>query len=165
MARRFKNCTINTDDMSLFTELTFENTAVIGEKLMESFKNGEFDAIEVAYGQFKNAAMQNFVVEPFLPVAPIETVGKKVTADFEFEPSKQQLLETMVPSILKMQLFKCCLDTHASEHGARMTSMDKATENANELLKELKINYNKARQEAITKELSEIVGGAIALEG
>jgi F-type H+-transporting ATPase subunit gamma len=164
-ARRFKNCTVNTDYMSLFSELTFDNTAVIGESLMTAFKSGEYDAIEVAYGQFKNAAMQNFVVEPFLPVAPMETTGKKTTADFEFEPSKTQLLETMVPSILKMQLFKCCLDTHASEHGARMTSMDKATENANELLKDLRINYNKARQEAITKELSEIVGGAIALEG
>jgi F-type H+-transporting ATPase subunit gamma len=165
MTRRFKGANIITDHVNLFDKLTFDNTAAIGEQLMAAFKTGDYDAVEIAYGQFKNAAMQNFVVEQFLPIAKLEDTGKKSKADFEFEPSKEQLLETMVPIILKMQLFKCCLDTHASEHGARMTAMDKASENANELLKELKIGYNKARQEAITKELSEIVAGATALEG
>ncbi|MEY4927608.1 MAG: hypothetical protein RI894_2044 [Bacteroidota bacterium] len=164
MQRRFKNATVNTDYIDLFTALTFDNSSKAAQRLMDEFSAAKFDAIEIAYGQFKNAGMQHFVVEPFLPVAKMEAKGKKTTADFEFEPSKSALLETMVPSILKMQLHKCCLDTHASEHGARMTAMDKATENANDLLKELKINYNKARQEAITKELSEIVGGAAALE-
>lgn len=164
MQRRFKNATVNTDYIDLFSDLSFSNSSRAAESLMQAFTANKFDAIEIAYGQFKNAAMQNFVVEPFLPVQKIETIGKKTTANFEFEPSKSSLLETMVPSILKMQLHKCCLDTHASEHGARMTAMDKASENANDLLKELKINYNKARQEAITKELSEIVGGAAALE-
>ncbi len=164
MQRRFKNATVNTDYIDLFSALTFDNSSKAAEMLMQGFAANKFDAIEIAYGQFRNAAIQNFVVEPFLPVAKMETTGKKTSANFEFEPSKNALLETMVPSILKMQLHKCCLDTHASEHGARMTAMDKASENANELLKELKINYNKARQEAITKELSEIVGGAAALE-
>ena len=163
--RRYSGkATVITDHFNLFAELNFDNTALIAERLMDAFSNKEYDAIEIAYGQFKNAASQNFIVEPFLPVAKMEAQQSGRKADFEFEPSKSQLLEHLIPSILKSQLFKCCLDTHASEHGARMTAMDKASENANELLKELKINYNKARQEAITKELSEIVGGAAALE-
>ena len=164
MARRFGSATVNTEHIDLFSALTFENTAAIAEQIMADFSDKKFDAVAIAYGQFKNAGVQNFIVEPFLPVASPTKTTQKAIVDFGFEPSKEELLATMVPSILKMQLFKCCLDTHASEHGARMSAMDNATENANELLKELKINYNKARQEAITKELSEIVGGAMALE-
>ena len=121
----------------------------------------------MAYGRFKNAAMQFPEAEQFLPVRKLEVVKgeKKAKADYIFEPDKSSLLQELVPSILQTSFYKYVLDTHASEHGARMTAMDKATENANELLKSLKINYNKARQEAITKELSEIVGGVAALGG
>ena len=117
------------------------------------------------YGSFKNAATQIPASEAFLPVPKIESKGGKATkADYIFEPGKEELLEHLVPSILQTQFFKALLDTHAAEHGARMTAMDKATENAGELLRELKISYNKARQEAITTEILEIVGGAAALE-
>ena len=125
------------------------------------------------YSRFKNAAVQFAEVENYIPVETnkAEKTSKEVEpaaarkADYIFEPNKQALLEQLIPSILQNQLQKCCLDTNASEHGARMTAMDKATENAEDIVKELKISYNKARQEAITKELSEIVGGAAALEG
>jgi len=135
---------------------------------MDEFSSGKIDAVNVAYGEFKNAAVQFYKVEQFLPIEKIEPEAsgeKKFSTNFTFEPNQQKLLEDMVPSILRTQFHKYLLDTHASEHGARMTAMDKATENADDLLKELKINYNKARQEAITNEISEIVGGAAALEG
>ena len=136
---------------------------------MDSFEAGDFDVIDAAYGRFKNAAVQFPECVQFLPVAKLEGTksdsGPKHKADYIFEPNKEDLLKHLVPSILQTQFQKFLLDTHASEHGARMTAMDAATENAEELVKELKISYNKARQEAITKELSEIVGGAAALEG
>ena len=123
--------------------------------------------IEVAYGRFKNAGMQFAEAEQFLPVKKLEKEpgASKTRADYIFEPDKESLLDHLVPSILQTQFQKFLLDTHASEHGARMTAMEKASENAEEMLKELKITYNKARQESITRELSEIVGGAAALEG
>mgnify|MGYP006316087511 CR=1 FL=1 len=124
----------------------------------------------MCYGQFRNAAVQEPKAVQFLPVAKLEAVveiagTKKSKADYIFEPSKEELLNELIPSILQTSFQKFVLDNHASEHGARMTAMDNATTNAEELMKELKINYNKARQEAITKELSEIVGGAAALNG
>ena len=159
--------------VNLFADLSFDNIAPIANEIMDTFSDGTYDAVEISYGRFKNAAVQFAEVENYLPVetkkeedGTKEVVpADKKKADYIFEPNKQKLLEQLIPSILQNQLQKCCLDTNASEHGARMTAMDKATENAEDIVKELKISYNKARQEAITKELSEIVGGAAALEG
>ncbi len=164
--RRFRDMTFNTEHIGLFSHLEYEQTSPVARQLMEDFTSGKYDAIDIIYGRFKNAAMQFPTVEQWLPVPKMERSGvSKMKADYIFEPDKQQLLESLVPSILQLQFHKTLLDTHASEHGARMTAMDKATENAEELLKNLRINYNKARQEAITTELGEIVGGAAALEG
>ncbi len=164
--RRYRDMSFNTDHIDLFNHLTYEHTSAIARTLMDAFLAGQYDAIDIVYGRFKNAATQYPTVEQWLPVPKMASAeGPKKRADYIFEPDKQQLLETLVPSILQLQFHKTLLDTHASEHGARMTAMDKATENAEELLKELRISYNKARQEAITTELTEIVGGAAALEG
>lgn len=165
---RAKGATFIKDYIDLVgKEFSFNDSSRVAGILMEAFVNGDYDAIDIVYGQFKNAAMQLFVVEPFLPVAKMQVEeGKKdEKADFTFEPSKEELLDYLVPTILKTQFHKTILDSNASEQGARMTAMDKATENADDLLKALKINYNKARQEAITAEISEIVGGVAALEG
>ena len=165
--KRYDASVIVNDYVEIFSDLSFDNVAQVSKRLMASFEAGEYDAIDVSYGRFKNAGMQCPETVQFLPVAKLEKKegGKKLKADYIFEPSKEELLEHLVPSILQTTFQKFLLDTHASEHGARMTAMDKATENAEELLKDLKISYNKARQEAITRELSEIVGGAAALEG
>jgi F-type H+-transporting ATPase subunit gamma len=120
--------------------------------------------VEIVYSEFKNAATQRFVMEQFLPIQKTNA-GGGVKADFIFDPNKEELIAELMPKILNTQLFKAVLDAHASEHGARMTAMDKATENANELLRNLKISYNRARQAAITTELTEIVSGAAALQG
>lgn len=164
--KRYTDCNIITDHVELFTDLTFDNVAPVARKLMDAFEQKEFDSVHVAFGHFRNAATQFPVVEQWLPVAKIKPVqgGSKKRADYIFEPDMKGLLNYLVPSILQTTFLRYLLDTHASEHGARMTAMDKATENAEELLKELRINYNKARQEAITKEILEIVGGAAALE-
>jgi len=121
--------------------------------------------VDVVYSEFRNAATQQFKVERFLPIAKAAHEGSKVKADFIFDPNKEALITELMPKILNTQLFKAVLDAHASEHGARMTAMDKASENANELLRNLKISYNRARQAAITTELTEIVSGAAALQG
>lgn len=165
--KRYADCKIITDYVEIFKDLSFDNVARVSQELMDGFENSEYDMVMVSYGRFKNAAMQFPETFQFLPVKKLEAKegGSKMRADYIFEPSKQELLEQLVPSILQTTFHKFLLDTHASEHGARMTAMDKATENAEEMKKELKITYNKARQEAITKELSEIVGGAAALEG
>lgn len=148
----------------LFDNLTFANVAPVAEKLMQLFVDGKFDKVEVVYNQFKNAAVQITTVEQFLPVAPPKvTAGKTAAADYLFEPNKQYILADLIPRSLKTQFFKALLDSHAAEHGARMTSMHKATDNAGALIKELKLTYNKARQAAITGEILEIVGGAEAL--
>jgi F-type H+-transporting ATPase subunit gamma len=160
--KNYKDCTINRDYVTLFDNLEFDNTVAVPRLLMNQFSKGETDRIFVNYGRFKNAATQFAETIQYLPVPKIEA-GTQRKVDYIFEPQKDVLLNTLVPSILEVQFQKYLLDTHASEHGARMTAMDKATTNADELLSELKINYNKARQEAITKELSEIVGGAAAL--
>ena len=164
--KRYQDCNIVDDYVETFSDLSFDNISLASQMLMDGFNQKEFDHITVCYGRFKNAAMQFAETYQWLPVLKLEPKGKsKSRADYIFEPDQQQLLEELVPSILQTTFQKFLLDTHASEHGARMTAMDKATENANDLLKELKITYNKARQEAITKELSEIVGGAAALGG
>ena len=159
--------TLIKDYVNLFDDLSFEHTKEVSQLLMDRFEDGTYDSVEVAYGQFKNAGVQNTIHEQFLPVPQPEQeadTGDGTVADYLFEPNKQDLLDYLVPSILQTQFHKFLLDTHASEHGARMTAMDKATENADELLRDLRISYNKARQESITNEILEIVGGAAALE-
>ena len=166
--KRYQDCTLIEDYVRLFDDLTFENVSLVSKHAMDGFAIGDYDRVDVAYSNFKNAGMQYPLCEQFLPVQKIKPAkGKKKPkrVDYLFEPDKETLLEKLIPSILQTTFQKYVLDTHASEHGARMTAMDKATENANELLKELKISYNKARQAAITTELSEIVSGAAALEG
>ncbi|MCB9081903.1 MAG: ATP synthase F1 subunit gamma [Lewinellaceae bacterium] len=163
--KRYSDCRVINQYVALFDDLTYDNIVKVPLSLMESFAKGEYDAVEVAYGRFKNAATQFAECEQFLPVAKLEkSDDDKKRADYIFEPDKKGLLEYLVPSILQTQFQKFVLDTHASEHGARMTAMDKASDNANEILRDLKITYNKARQESITKEILEIVGGAAALE-
>ena len=166
--KRYAKCNIINEFGDIYADLSFDNIARVSQFVMDKFEDGSYDAVEVAYGRFRNAGMQFPEVAQFLPVEKIAAEGKdenKLKADYIFEPSKEELLEYLIPSILQTTFQKFVLDTHASEHGARMTAMDKATENAEDLVKELKISYNKARQEAITKELSEIVGGAAALGG
>ncbi|MDO9375952.1 MAG: ATP synthase F1 subunit gamma [Ferruginibacter sp.] len=149
----------------IFTGLSFDRVQAASKYAMDAFSNKEIDAVELVYSEFKNAATQRFVAEQFLPVHKIAPQQGTKKADFIFEPSKEILISELMPKILNTQLFKAVLDANASEHGARMTAMDKASDNANELLKSLKISYNRARQAAITTELTEIVSGAAALNG
>jgi len=150
---------------NIFTDLNFDHVAAVAKFAMDAFEKGEVDAVELVYSEFKNAGTQKFVVEQFLPVKKSEKKKGEAKADFIFEPGQDILIKELMPKILNTQLYKAILDAHASEHGARMTAMDKATENAEELLKNLKISYNRARQAAITTELTEIVSGAAALQG
>ena len=150
----------------LFENLTFANVAPVAEKIMSLFTNSQFDKVELVYNQFKNAAVQITTVEQFLPVqAPPSSSKKNKANDYILEPNKEYIVADLIPRSLKTQFFKALLDSHAAEHGARMTSMHKATDNAGSLIKELKLMYNKARQAAITNEILEIVGGAEALNG
>jgi F-type H+-transporting ATPase subunit gamma len=149
----------------LFLKLKFENVQAASQAARQAFENKEFDAVELVYSQFKNAATQRSVVEQFLPIPKVQKKTGAKKADFIFEPAKEELIAELMPKILNTQLYKAVLDANASEHGARMTAMDKASDNANELLKTLRISYNRARQAAITTELTEIVSGAAALQG
>ena len=154
---------INND---IFDDLTFENAVPIAEQLMKQFVDKDYDKIVLIYNQFKNAASQILMEEQFLPVVEADKDEENTdasTANYIFEPNKEEILEALVPKAIKVQLYKALLDSFASEHGARMTAMHKATENADELLKDLNLTYNKARQAAITNEILEIVGGAEAL--
>ena len=165
MRKRYTNATIVKDYIEIFSDLSFDNVAQVSQQLMDAFETGGYDSVSVSFGRFKNAGTQFPETEQWLPVPKMEATGDGLTkADYVFEPDMEGLLKTLVPSILQTTFQKYLLDTHASEHGARMTAMDKATENASEMLKELKLMYNKARQEAITGEILEIVGGAAALE-
>jgi F-type H+-transporting ATPase subunit gamma len=150
---------------NIFTGLSFDKVQAAAKYAMDAFANKELDAVELVYSEFKNAATQVYSAEQFLPVRKVAKVVGQKNADFIYEPSKEVLIAELMPKILNTQLFKATLDGNASEHGARMTAMDKASDNANELLKSLKISYNRARQAAITTELSEIVSGAAALNG
>lgn len=151
---------------TMFSDLSFENVREAAVYAQEGFIRKEFDKVEIIYSQFKNAATQVFSVEPYLPIPKAaKSVGSKKNVDFIFEPKKEALIEELMPKILNTQIYKAVLDASASEHGARMTAMDKASENANEILRALKISYNRARQAAITTELTEIVSGAAALQG
>jgi F-type H+-transporting ATPase subunit gamma len=149
----------------IFLNLKFETVQQASQAAMKAFEEKQFDIVEIVYSEFKNAATQRFVVERFLPIPKVEKKPGSTKADFIFEPEKEQLVAELMPKILNTQLFKAVLDANASEHGARMTAMDKASENANEMLRVLKISYNRARQAAITTELTEIVSGAAALQG
>lgn len=159
---------INTE---LVDKVNFDKVATYAESLMKDYSEGKYDKIVIIYNQFKNAAIQILTTEQFLPVPKAEVKkekGKGTTStnyDFIFEPSKEQIVKDLIPKTLKVQLFKAILDSIASEHGARMTAMHKATDNATELLRSYRIQYNKARQATITNEILEIVGGAEALKG
>lgn len=157
-----KQNTVLTNHSGVYDNLNFENVAEIAEGLMARFTEGEYDKIELVYNKFKNAATQIVMTEQFLPIVPMEgdTSG---ASDYIFEPSKPEIVAQLIPKSLKTQLFKAIRDSFASEHGARMTAMHKATDNATELRDQLKLTYNKARQAAITNEILEIVGGAEAL--
>ena len=144
---------------------SFEKVQDAAQYAMDAFANKEVDAVDLVYSEFKNAATQHYIAEQFLPVKKVVATESRKKTDFIFEPNKEVLIEELMPKILNTQLYKAVLDGNASEHGARMTAMDKASENANELLKNLKISYNRARQAAITTELTEIVSGAAALQG
>jgi F-type H+-transporting ATPase subunit gamma len=159
------NYKVNGEFRDIFHNLHFESVLLCAQAAVKAFENHEFDAVDIIYSEFKNAASQNFVVEPFLPIPKTNKVPGAAVNDFIFEPSKEVILAELMPKILNTQLFKAVLDANASEHGARMTAMDKATENANEILKILRVSYNRARQAAITTELTEIVSGAAALQG
>lgn len=149
----------------IFLNLTFENVQLAAAAARKAFEEKQFDVVEIVYSQFKNAATQRFEVERFLPIPKVLKKAGATKADFIYDPSKELLIAELMPKILNTQLYKAVLDSNASEHGARMTAMDKASENANEMLKSLKISYNRARQAAITTELTEIVSGAAALNG
>jgi F-type H+-transporting ATPase subunit gamma len=160
-----KSASVIENQSSVFDDLTFDNVSKIAQTLTDKFTTGEYDRIEVIYNQFKNAATQIVQTEQFLPLAPIKSDIPAMTGDYIFEPSKVEIVLTLIPKSLKTQLYKGIRDSFASEHGARMTAMHKATDNATELRNQLKLTYNKARQAAITNEILEIVGGAEALKG
>ncbi len=153
---------IAADHSSVYDDLTFENVAAIAEILMDLYAGGAYDRIDLVYNKFKNAATQEVMTEQFLPIAPAEGVTD-AGADYIYEPGKAEIVEQLIPKSLKTQLYKAIRDSFASEHGARMTAMHKATDNAKELRDQLKLTYNKARQASITNEILEIVGGAEAL--
>ncbi|MCB9425852.1 MAG: ATP synthase F1 subunit gamma [Flavobacteriales bacterium] len=157
-----KSYKVIANESSLFDDLTFSNVSKIAETLMEKFVAGEYDKIELVYNHFRNAASQDVITEDYLPLQPVEG-NSTSNVDYIFEPSKKEIVVTLIPKSLKIQLYKAVRDSFAAEHGARMTAMHKATDNATELRNQLKLTYNKARQAAITNEILEIVGGAEAL--
>lgn len=159
------NYKLVSDFWTVFSDVSFDNVRNAAVFAQKAFLNKEYDRIELVYSQFKNAATQEFITEPYLPIPKVEQKKGGKNIDFIFEPSMAELLIELMPKILNTQVYKAVLDANASEHGARMTAMDKASENANELIKALKISYNRARQAAITTELTEIVSGAAALQG
>jgi F-type H+-transporting ATPase subunit gamma len=160
-----KKHTIAHNNNAVFDDLTFDNVEPIAIQLMDWFSTSAYDKIELVYNKFKNAATQIVMTEQFLPIVPATTDEVSTNMDYIFEPQKEKIVETLIPKSLKTQLYKAVRDSFASEHGARMTAMHKATDNAGELRDALTLTYNKARQAAITNEILEIVGGAEALKG
>jgi F-type H+-transporting ATPase subunit gamma len=160
-----KTLSVVENQSSIFDDLSFENVAIIADVLTQKFITGEYDKIELVYNQFKNAATQIVQTEQFLPLESLKSDKTASTGDYIYEPTKEDIVLTLIPKSLKTQLYKGIRDSFASEHGARMTAMHKATDNATELRDQLKLTYNKARQAAITNEILEIVGGAEALKG
>jgi F-type H+-transporting ATPase subunit gamma len=160
---RAENKAYGTED--IFADLKFNHAAEIAENVMKAYLSKQFDEVVIVYNSFVNAANQVVKTEQFLPIIPTVSEGSTSTGDYIFEPSKEEIVEELIPKSLKIQFYKSLLDSNASEHGARMTAMHKATDNAKDLQKSLKLSYNKARQAAITNEILEIVGGAEALNG
>jgi F-type H+-transporting ATPase subunit gamma len=163
-----KNYNVIYNGSELFDNLTFDGVAAIAEKIMELFSEGEYDHVDVVYNAFKNAGTQILTTEQFLPIQVedmAENSGNSSNVDYIFEPTKEYIVQELIPRSLNLQFYKAILDSHAAEHGARMTAMHKATDNATELLKELNLQFNKARQASITNEILEIVSGAEALKG
>lgn len=164
--KKITGLNFNLDKMNIFQSLSADTVFEVGEHILEEYRAGSYDKVVLIYNKFVNAATQEIKAEVMLPVTPQNNIEDSTRKnDYLFEPSKVDILQDLVPRSLKTQLYKATLDSFASEHGARMVAMDKATENAGELLQSLKVEYNKARQAAITNEISEIVGGAAALEG
>jgi F-type H+-transporting ATPase subunit gamma len=154
------------DQNNLLHDLTFDNVSVVAEQVMKSFTSGEFDRVEIIYNQFKNAAVQNLTNEVFLPVESVSEGSAKTTpSDYIYEPSKEEIVKELIPKSLKIQFYKAVLDSFVAEHGARMTAMHKATDNATTMIKDLTLQYNKARQATITNQILEVVSGAEALRG
>lgn len=156
-----------TEQNSLFNNLTFDNVSLVAEDVMNSFTAGVFDRVEIIYNQFKNAAVQKLTEEPFLPVESKPSNGKApgLAVDYIYEPTQEEIVKELIPKSLKIQFYKAVLDSFVAEHGARMTSMHKATDNATGMIRELTLQYNKARQAAITNQILEVVSGAEALKG
>lgn len=154
---------VNSKYVDTFTRLSFVTVRAAAEDIMASYVDGRYDAVELVYNEFKNVATQIIRTEPYLPVVDQLPDNGTAANDYIFEPSEEEIINELLPKTLKIQLYKAVLESNASEHGARMTAMDKATDNAGELLKELRLIYNRSRQAAITKEILEIVGGAEAL--
>ena len=156
--------TIYNSNIEIFNDLNYDHVTVMAQEVMDAFVEGEFDKVEIIYNEFQNAATQEVITQQFVPVVADENEEIDVNADYIFEPSKSSIVVDLIPKSLKIQLYKSLLDSHASEHGARMTAMHKATDNAEDLKAELKLTYNRQRQAAITNEILEIVGGAEALK-
>lgn len=165
--RQLKHLKMNVTDSNheIFDNLNFENVAAIANQVLTDFEAGKFDRVELVYNQFKNAAVQIQTTEQFLPVELGDDTSSKNNADYIFEPSKEYIVKVLIPRILRIQFYKAIIDSFAAEHGARLTAMHKATDNATELLNYLTLQYNKARQASITGEILEITSGAEALKG
>ncbi len=160
-----RRCPVVGEFTHLFSELSFENVASAAAYVIDAYKHGKYDKVELVYNEFKNVATQILRVEQFLPIVSGDAAEAKApSVDYIYQPNQEDIITSLIPQSLKMQLYKAVLDSNAAENGARMTAMDKATENAGELLKQLRLTYNRTRQAAITKEILEIVGGAEALK-
>lgn len=159
-----RNYTVESRFMNVFQNLSFEHVTEIANFIMDSFRSGRYDKVEIVFNEFKNVATQILRTEQFLPILPPQSEGDASSTDYIYQPDQEEIITGLIPKSLRVQLFKALLDSNAAENGARMTAMDKATENAGELLKELRLSYNRTRQAAITKEILEIVGGAEALK-
>jgi F-type H+-transporting ATPase subunit gamma len=159
-----RKCSVHGDFTMLFSSLSFEKVSRAAEFVMEAYKHGKYDKVELVYNEFKNVATQILRVEQYLPIVPPQSDVKAQSVDYIYQPDQEEIITSLIPQSLKVQLYKAVLDSNAAENGARMTAMDKATENAGELLKQLRLTYNRTRQAAITKEILEIVGGAEALK-
>jgi F-type H+-transporting ATPase subunit gamma len=160
-----KRCEVLKCDDTIWDKLIFENVNIIAEEIMDLFVSGKYDKVEIIYNKFKNSATQIISNEVFLPLTSLSNDDKGINKFYIFEPSREEIVFNIIPQALKTQLFRCFLDSLAAEHGARMTAMHKATDNAQSILKELKLSYNKARQAAITNEIIEICSAAEALNG
>lgn len=159
-----KNVKVIDSFWNVFQNLSFERVAEVGDYIIDAYKKGEYDKVEIVYNEFKNVATQILRTEQMLPVLTPKADKKVQEVDYIYQPNREEIIEGLIPKSLKMQLYKAVLDSNAAENGARMTAMDKATDNAGELLKDLKLTYNRTRQAAITKEILEIVAGAEALK-